>query len=136
MLKGQDVVVLAQLGRRGDLPHGARKAVGRAGKGDRTTQRPSTFFGKGIVAHVSLAEPFCRDTSRTLAQAAASSGATSNGAATGGAATNGAATGGPATNGAPTNGTGVRAPADMARTNGRSAYDRPVRRPTPSHVRR
>jgi 5'-methylthioadenosine phosphorylase len=26
---------------------------------DRTTQRPSTFFGKGIVAHVSLADPFC-----------------------------------------------------------------------------
>jgi 5'-methylthioadenosine phosphorylase len=42
---------------------------------DRTTQRPSTFFGKGIVAHVSLAEPFCRETSRALAQAAASTGA-------------------------------------------------------------
>ena len=26
---------------------------------DRTTQRPSTFFGKGLVAHVSLANPFC-----------------------------------------------------------------------------
>ena len=26
---------------------------------DRTTQRSSTFFGRGIVAHVSLAEPFC-----------------------------------------------------------------------------
>jgi 5'-methylthioadenosine phosphorylase len=26
---------------------------------DRTTQRPSTFFGRGIVAHVSLADPFC-----------------------------------------------------------------------------
>jgi len=30
---------------------------------DRTTQRPSTFFGKGIVAHVSLADPFCKDLS-------------------------------------------------------------------------
>jgi 5'-methylthioadenosine phosphorylase len=37
---------------------------------DRTTQRPSTFFGKGIVAHVSLAEPFCKDLSRTLLDAA------------------------------------------------------------------
>ncbi len=26
---------------------------------DRTRQRPSTFFGEGLVAHVSLAEPFC-----------------------------------------------------------------------------
>lgn len=42
---------------------------------DRTTQRPSTFFGKGIVAHVSLADPFCQALSATLAQAAASEGA-------------------------------------------------------------
>jgi len=26
---------------------------------DRTTQRPSTFFEGGLVAHVSMAEPFC-----------------------------------------------------------------------------
>jgi 5'-methylthioadenosine phosphorylase len=26
---------------------------------DRTSKRPSTFFGRGIVAHVSLADPFC-----------------------------------------------------------------------------
>ncbi len=26
---------------------------------DRTFQRPSTFFGNGIVAHVSFADPFC-----------------------------------------------------------------------------
>jgi 5'-methylthioadenosine phosphorylase len=26
---------------------------------DRTVQRPGTFFGNGIVAHVSLADPFC-----------------------------------------------------------------------------
>jgi 5'-methylthioadenosine phosphorylase len=37
---------------------------------DRTTQRPSTFFGGGIVAHVSLAEPFCPELSRSLAEAA------------------------------------------------------------------
>ena len=37
---------------------------------DRTTQRPSTFFGKGLVAHVSLAEPFCKDLSAVLVAAA------------------------------------------------------------------
>jgi 5'-methylthioadenosine phosphorylase len=39
---------------------------------DRTTQRPSTFFGKGLVAHVSLADPFCRELSAALAAAARS----------------------------------------------------------------
>ncbi|HEY7163911.1 MAG TPA: S-methyl-5'-thioadenosine phosphorylase [Candidatus Binatia bacterium] len=43
---------------------------------DRTTQRPSTFFGRGIVAHVSFADPFCRDISERLANAAAEEGAT------------------------------------------------------------
>lgn len=43
---------------------------------DRTTQRPSTFFGKGIVAHVSLADPFCNDLSAKLADAATAEGAT------------------------------------------------------------
>lgn len=42
---------------------------------DRTTQRPSTFFGRGLVAHVSLADPFCRDFSRALAEAASAEGA-------------------------------------------------------------
>ena len=37
---------------------------------DRTTQRPSTFFGRGIVAHVSLADPFCKDLSKRLCNAA------------------------------------------------------------------
>lgn len=41
---------------------------------DRTTQRPSTFFGKGIVAHVSLADPFCKILAEKLAAAAASEG--------------------------------------------------------------
>jgi 5'-methylthioadenosine phosphorylase len=43
---------------------------------DRTTQRPSTFFGKGIVAHVSLADPFCKELSAELAKAATTAGAT------------------------------------------------------------
>lgn len=42
---------------------------------DRTTRRPSTFFGKGIVAHVSLADPFCKDLSQALASAATREGA-------------------------------------------------------------
>lgn len=33
---------------------------------DRTRQRPSTFFGQGIVAHVPFAEPFCPDLSQLL----------------------------------------------------------------------
>jgi 5'-methylthioadenosine phosphorylase len=41
---------------------------------DRTTQRPSTFFGKGIVAHVSLADPFCKDLTENLAASAAAEG--------------------------------------------------------------
>ena len=42
---------------------------------DRTTQRPSTFFGRGLVAHVSLADHFCKDLSATLIDAARSVGA-------------------------------------------------------------
>jgi 5'-methylthioadenosine phosphorylase len=42
---------------------------------DRTTQRPSTFFGKGIVGHVSLADPFCKDLAAKLANAATQEGA-------------------------------------------------------------
>jgi len=43
---------------------------------DRTSQRPSTFFGNGIVAHVSLADPFCPMLSRDLVNAAKQSGGT------------------------------------------------------------
>ncbi|MGE5216838.1 MAG: S-methyl-5'-thioadenosine phosphorylase [Chloroflexota bacterium] len=39
---------------------------------DRTTQRPSTFFGKGLVAHVSLANPFCQHLSGVMIEAARS----------------------------------------------------------------
>lgn len=42
---------------------------------DRTTQRPGTFFGKGIVAHVSLADPVCGELTRQLAEAATEEGA-------------------------------------------------------------
>ncbi|MGN6717321.1 MAG: S-methyl-5'-thioadenosine phosphorylase [Candidatus Binatia bacterium] len=42
---------------------------------DRTTQRPSTFFGRGVVAHVSLAQPFCGDLSKVLVTAARQEGA-------------------------------------------------------------
>jgi 5'-methylthioadenosine phosphorylase len=42
---------------------------------DRTTQRQSTFFGRGLVAHVSLAEPFCKPLSFALAHAARAEGA-------------------------------------------------------------
>ena len=42
---------------------------------DRTTQRPSTFFGRGVVAHVSLANPFCSDLSKVLVTAARQEGA-------------------------------------------------------------
>jgi len=43
---------------------------------DRTSQRPSTFFGKGLVAHVGLADPFCSHLSGVLAQSAQQAGAT------------------------------------------------------------
>jgi len=43
---------------------------------DRTTQRPSTFFGRGLVAHVAFAQPFCGVLSQVVAQACAEAGAT------------------------------------------------------------
>jgi 5'-methylthioadenosine phosphorylase len=42
---------------------------------DRTTQRPSTFFGRGIVAHVSVADPVCPALSEMLSRAAREDGA-------------------------------------------------------------
>ncbi|HKV55046.1 MAG TPA: S-methyl-5'-thioadenosine phosphorylase [Candidatus Binataceae bacterium] len=41
---------------------------------DRTYARKPTFFGDGIVAHVSLADPVCADLSRDLTRAAAAAG--------------------------------------------------------------
>jgi 5'-methylthioadenosine phosphorylase len=43
---------------------------------DRTRHRADTFFGNGIVAHVSFADPVCPNLSRTLVQAARAEGAT------------------------------------------------------------
>jgi 5'-methylthioadenosine phosphorylase len=37
---------------------------------DRTVARPSTFFGRGIVVHVSLAEPVCAGLAQVLGDAA------------------------------------------------------------------
>ena len=43
---------------------------------DRTQGRQSTFFGDGIVGHVSFGDPVCRDLASTLSGAASASGAT------------------------------------------------------------
>src|SRR5213595_3454462 len=42
---------------------------------DRTRQRVSTFFGRGVVAHVQFADPVCPSLSRVLAEAARAEGA-------------------------------------------------------------
>jgi 5'-methylthioadenosine phosphorylase len=42
---------------------------------DRTSRRPSTFFGNGIVAHVAFADPFCPVLTEALVQAARQVGA-------------------------------------------------------------
>jgi len=41
---------------------------------DRTRARPSTFFGRGIVAHISFADPFCPQLSNLVYEAALASG--------------------------------------------------------------
>jgi 5'-methylthioadenosine phosphorylase len=43
---------------------------------DRTRQRQSTFFGRGLVAHVAFAHPFCAPLSRVMAAACQEAGAT------------------------------------------------------------
>ncbi len=43
---------------------------------DRTTHRPATFFGRGLVAHVAFAHPFCSVLCRAMAEACAEAGAT------------------------------------------------------------
>jgi 5'-methylthioadenosine phosphorylase len=43
---------------------------------DRTSRRPSTFFGNGLVAHVSFAHPFCRPLSEVMYESAVDAGAT------------------------------------------------------------
>ena len=43
---------------------------------DRTKGRPSTFFGRGLAAHVGFAHPFCRILSELVAASGAGTGAT------------------------------------------------------------
>ena len=43
---------------------------------DRTTKRASTFFGRGLVAHVAFAHPFCASLRGVLAEACGEAGAT------------------------------------------------------------
>jgi 5'-methylthioadenosine phosphorylase len=43
---------------------------------DRTRNRSSTFFGEGVVAHVSMADPFCPHLADTLYESATGAGAT------------------------------------------------------------
>jgi 5'-methylthioadenosine phosphorylase len=43
---------------------------------DRTMQRPSTFFGRGLVAHVAFAHPFCKNLSKVMVDACTEAGAT------------------------------------------------------------
>jgi 5'-methylthioadenosine phosphorylase len=42
---------------------------------DRTFKRPQTFFGEGLVVHVSLADPVCANLAKDLAAATSASGA-------------------------------------------------------------
>jgi len=42
---------------------------------DNTKNRPRTFFGEGLVAHISVADPFCADLSDQLESATRASGA-------------------------------------------------------------
>ena len=42
---------------------------------DRTRERPLSFFGSGLVVHISLAEPFCPDLSRALFESVKTTGA-------------------------------------------------------------
>ncbi len=43
---------------------------------DNTKNRPRTFFGEGLVAHIGTADPFCRDLSAQLERAVRQTGAT------------------------------------------------------------
>ncbi|MBC7263501.1 MAG: S-methyl-5'-thioadenosine phosphorylase [Chloroflexi bacterium] len=43
---------------------------------DRTKGRPATFFGEGLVVHISFADPFCPQLSELVYQAAVKTGAT------------------------------------------------------------
>jgi 5'-methylthioadenosine phosphorylase len=69
-----DIVSLAAVGSlREDLSPGTFVVVDQFV--DRTFARPKSFFGEGLVAHVSMAEPVCPRLSRLAAEAARAAGA-------------------------------------------------------------
>lgn len=45
---------------------------------DRTKQRPTTFYGDGLVVHVGFADPFCATMSQVLYESAVAAGATAH----------------------------------------------------------
>jgi 5'-methylthioadenosine phosphorylase len=45
---------------------------------DRTAQRKQSFFGRGLVAHVAFAHPYCKNLSRVLGEACTEAGATNH----------------------------------------------------------
>lgn len=45
---------------------------------DRTRHRPDTFFGNGVAAHVSFADPICSEVSSAMAHASRDAGATTH----------------------------------------------------------
>lgn len=70
-----DVLSLSAVGSlREDLPPGTFVAVDQYI--DRTVGRPASFFGEGLVAHVSLADPVCPRLSSLAARAGRAAGAT------------------------------------------------------------
>jgi 5'-methylthioadenosine phosphorylase len=70
-----DVLSLSAVGSlREDLPPGTFVAVDQYI--DRTVGRPASFFGEGLVAHVSLADPVCPRLSALAAEAGRAAGAT------------------------------------------------------------
>jgi 5'-methylthioadenosine phosphorylase len=69
-----DIVALSAIGSlREELPPGRFVIVDQFV--DRTVHRPSSFFGPGMVAHVSMAEPVCARLSGLVASAARAAGA-------------------------------------------------------------
>ena len=70
-----DVIAISAVGSlREELPPGHFVVVDQFI--DRTVARPSSFFGPGLVAHVSMAEPVCSRLSELAAAAAEAAGAT------------------------------------------------------------
>lgn len=69
-----DVIALSAIGSlRADMAPGQMVAVSQFI--DRTVSRPASFFGPGLVAHVSLADPVCPRLSAALADAVEAEGA-------------------------------------------------------------